>query len=240
VSQPGGDARALLVERRGPVALVTLNRPEKRNALSVELRRAIAAAFADLGADAGVAAAVLTGAGSAFCSGMDRTEFGGDEAHRRDLFESSKAAFEAVSAFPLPVVAAVNGPALGGGLGLAASCDIRTAGPAATFGLPEIALGIPASYPAAIRVLPDQLARELALTGRILSAEEALAAGLVREIAADPVARAIEMAEQMARHGRAVLASTKRLIVEANEASLAARGWEAELRLFREALFGRD
>lgn len=240
MSETSGDNRALLVERRGPIAIVTLNRPEKRNALSVALRRQIAAAFTALPDDPDLAVAVLTGAGPAFCAGMDRTEFGGDDAHKRELFESSRDAFAAVSSFPLPVIAAVNGPALGGGLGLAACCDVRIASPAATFGLPEIRLGVPASYAAARRVAGDQLARELAFTGRILSAEEALAAGIVREVAGDPVARALDLGGQMARHGRRVLEGTKRVVLEAAAASEAGRALEAELGAFHRALFGRE
>ncbi|KKK75618.1 hypothetical protein LCGC14_2871890, partial [marine sediment metagenome] len=99
------------VERRERVALVTLERPEKRNALSIELREELAGAFEQLAADDGVACAVLTGAGPAFCAGMDKSQFGGDRRNRERLVESSVAAFGAVGRFPKPAVAAVNGPA---------------------------------------------------------------------------------------------------------------------------------
>src|ERR1700730_9640672 len=105
-------ASLLSIERRDEIALVTLQRPEKRNALSIELRLELADAFAGLGDDRGVGCVVLTGAGTAFCAGMDITQFGGDRSHREQLVESSVAAFEAVGNCPRPVLAAVNGPAL--------------------------------------------------------------------------------------------------------------------------------
>src|SRR5438445_8912542 len=115
------------------VATVTMNRPEKRNALSLELRRALADVFDGLGADPAVAVVVLTGAGTAFCAGMDRSQFAGDRANREALYETSIRLFSSVARIPLPTIAAVNGPALGGGSALAAACDVRLASPSATF-----------------------------------------------------------------------------------------------------------
>ncbi|MGH2785297.1 MAG: enoyl-CoA hydratase/isomerase family protein [Actinomycetota bacterium] len=227
----------VLVVTADGIATVTLNRPEKRNALSLELRHELASTFQGLGADPDVAVVVVTGAGTAFCAGMDRTQFGGDDANRRELWETSAALFDTLSALPRPVIAAVNGPALGGGFALAAVCDVRFASPAATFGHPEIRLGIPPSYAALLRALPDQIAREMAFTGRVLGAEEALALGIVRDVAEDVVARARDLAEEMAQHGAKVLEQTKRLMIEAG-GGVAEAAWEAEMKLFRKALFG--
>lgn len=235
-----GDANLVLTERRGAVALITLNRPQKRNALSIELRRLLARTLEETGRDGSVAAVVLTGAPPAFCAGMDTGQFGGDEANRRALFDSSRDVFGALLRLPIPIVAAVNGPALGGGAVLAAECDLRIAAPSATFGSPEVRLGIPASYGSLLRVLPDQLARELAYTGRILSAEEALALGVVREVAEDAVARALALAEEMAALGRPVLEMTKGLIVASTAGGTASRAWEAELAMFHRALFPEE
>jgi enoyl-CoA hydratase/carnithine racemase len=232
-------ADVLLEERRGAIAILTMNRPEKRNALSVELRYALAGAFRALAEDQSVAALVLTGAPPAFSAGMDRTEFGGDDEHRRHLFESSRAVFETLMRFPLPALAAVNGHALGGGFGLAACCDVRLASPSAQLGLPEIALGIPSSFGAALLAAPAQTARELVFTGRVLSAAEALELGIVRAVADDVLGAAVALAQQMVRHGRAVLEGTKRMIVESMLGGEAVRAWDAEMRRFHEVLFGK-
>lgn len=222
----------VLTETGGAVATVTLNRPDKRNALSVELRRELAAVLRSALSDPSVCAVVLTGAGTAFCAGMDTSQFGGDAANRRALVESTQELFEVLEAAPLPTIAAVNGAALGGGFVLAAACDLRLASPSATFGHPEIRFGIPPSYGALLRTLPDQIARELAFTGRTVGAEEALALGIVREVHADVIRRALALAAEMAVHGRPVLEMTKRLIVAAGKTP-ARRALDAELDLFR-------
>jgi len=219
------------------IATVTLNRPEKRNALSIDLRRALADAFDGAGADGDVSVVVVTGAGTAFCAGMDRSQFGGDAANREALYESTTRLFSSLAGIPVPVIAAVNGPALGGGSALAAVCDVRLAAPSATFGHPEISFGVPPSYAALLLLgLPDQLARELAFTGRILGAEEALALGVVRGIHADVVVAAVALGGEMAKHGRRVLEQTKRIMIDAGS-GVAGRAWQAEMELFRSVLF---
>ena len=184
----------LALERHDAVELLVLERPDKRNALSVSLRLELAGAFERLAGEDGVGCAVLTGSGSAFCSGMDTDEFGGDEANRRALLESTARCFRAVSRCPKPVVAAVNGPALGGGFALALLCDMRVAARTATFGFPGLARGIPASYAAARAVLGPAAARELAFTGRTVDAQEALGLGVVSEVLAPDALRAAAMA----------------------------------------------
>lgn len=172
----------LLVERRERSAVVTLNRPEKRNALSIELREALAAAFTELAAEDDVRAILLTGAGPAFCAGMDVTQFGGDAAHKERLFASSVAAFDAVARCPTPTVAFVNGPAVAGGFALALLCDVRVAATHARLGFPELGRHIPPSYAAARAALPPALARELCLTGALLDGDEALVRGVVNHV----------------------------------------------------------
>jgi enoyl-CoA hydratase len=181
----------LRTEIDGALALVTLDRPEKRNALSIELRHALADALDGLAARDDVHAVLLTGAGPAFCAGMDVTQFGGDRAHKERLVDSSARAFGAVARFPKPLVAYLNGPAIAGGFALALLCDIRIAAPEATLGFPEIGRHIPPSYAAARAALPEALARELCLTGRLLDAEAALARGVVSAIAFSEEALAI-------------------------------------------------
>jgi enoyl-CoA hydratase/carnithine racemase len=180
------------------VAVLTLDRPEKRNALSIELRAALAEALHAVGADESARCTVLTGAGPAFCAGMDVTQFGGDRAHRERLLAVNEECFDALLEHPVPLVAAVNGPALGGGLALAALCDLRVAAPAAAFGFPEVTRGIPASLGAALAALPPAAARDLVLTGRIVGADEALRLGLVSAVADDVLALALERAAAIA------------------------------------------
>jgi enoyl-CoA hydratase/carnithine racemase len=191
---------SLRVERNGEVAVLTLDRPEKRNALSIELRYELAELLTALGNDDSVGALLVTGAGSAFCSGMDVTQFGGGLDNRRRIVESSIAAFGGLSRFPCPVVAAVNGPAIAGGFALALLSDIRVASTEARFGFGPLPAGVPPSYAAARAALPAALARELALTGRIVQSGEAAAIGIVSEVV-EPDAlmhRALELASAAA------------------------------------------
>jgi enoyl-CoA hydratase/carnithine racemase len=232
----------LSVERTGEVAVVTLRRPEKRNALSIELREELGRAFDELGADVEVGCIVLTGAGSAFCSGMDVTQFGGDPAHRRRLVETSALAFEAVGGCSRPVVAAVNGPALAGGFALALLCDLRIAAPRATFGYPELPRGIPPSYAAARTVLPATVAQDLCLTGRIVGAPDAQRLGIVREVAgpgSEVVARAIELAQRICQlPRRSVLETKRRTLLERKH--LWGFLFDEERDAFRRAVLGAD
>jgi enoyl-CoA hydratase/carnithine racemase len=229
----------VLVSIDGGTAVVTLNRPAKRNALSIALRRELADVFASLASSSDAAVVVLTGAGPAFCAGMDKSEFGGDLDHKKDLYETSRRVFETIAAHPRPVIAAVNGPALGGGNALAAVCDVRICSPTATFGHPEVALGIPASLASLLRIVAEPEARYLALTGAVIDAEEALRLGIVRAIVWDPLASALSLSGEMLAHGAAVLEATKRIMIEATDPAITA-AYEAEMALFRRALFGAE
>jgi enoyl-CoA hydratase/carnithine racemase len=228
----------LTIEPRDAVAVVTLQRPEKRNALSIDLRVELADAFTGLAGDDSVGCIVLTGAGPAFCSGMDTDQFGGDTEHRRRLVETSTGAFHAIGRCPKPVLAAVNGPALAGGFALALLCDIRLASESATFGYAEVAIGIPASYAAARAALGPAVARDLCLTGRTIDAGEALRLGVVSGVSRDGrlLAAACERAEQIAALPRAAVLETKRRILLDGQRSWGAL-FEEEERTFRAALF---
>jgi enoyl-CoA hydratase len=220
----------------GAVAVLTLDRPAKRNALSIEMRFELAEELAQLGGDPTVGCLVLTGAGSAFCSGMDVTQFGGDFDNRRRIVESSIAAFGAMGRFPKPAVAAVNGPAIAGGFAIALLCDIRVASSAARFGFGELPRGIPPSYASARSALPAALARELCLTGRILESGEAGALGVVSEVVSPEalLPRALEVAGAAAAPVGVV---TKRRILLEREA-LFGRLFDEESWALRQALLG--
>jgi enoyl-CoA hydratase len=207
----------LEVTQDGALAHVTLNRPEKRNALSIELRHALADALHKLDHDDTVNAVLLTGAGPAFCAGMDVTQFGGDAAHKQQLFDSSARAFQAVALFPKPLVAFVNGPAIAGGFALALLCDIRVAAPQARLGFPEIGRHIPPSYAAARAALPDHLARELCLTGQVLDAQEAERRGVVHQVGDHAAATAL--ATTIAEAPKAATQEVKRRVLYAGQTS---------------------
>ena len=234
-------AGLLSLERRDEVAVVTLQRPEKRNALSIELRVELAESFRALGEDPGVGAIVLTGAPPAFCSGMDTTQFGGDREHREQLVETSIGCFRAVANCARPVVAAVNGPALAGGFALALLCDLRLAAQSASFGFPELPRGIPPSYAAARAALPRPLAAELTLTGRLLDSDHALSLGIVGAVHADDelMSRAIELAGRISSGPRQAITETKRRIILDRDRTIGHLFGEEE-RLLREALLSGD
>src|SRR3954471_19746272 len=182
------------------VALLTLNHPEKRNALSIEMRFELATLLEALAADPDVGCLLVTGAGSAFCAGMDVTQFGGDLDNRRRIVDSSIAAFGGLGRFPKPAVAAVNGPAIAGGFAIALLCDIRLASTEARFGFGELPRGVAPSYASPPAALPASVARELALTGRIVQSGEAADLGIVSD-AVEPGAlmpRAVELARAAA------------------------------------------
>ncbi len=174
------EALTLLEESDG-VALLTLNRPEKRNALSRALRQEIVAQLAGLERDEAVRAVVLGGSGPAFCAGFDRSEFAGG-GEMGEVFAESLEYHRRVYTFPKPLIAAVHGPALGGGCDLAAMCDFRLASSGAAFGQPQVRFGAPASYELMRAVLDTGVAREMCLTGRRYDAQEALTIGLVNRV----------------------------------------------------------
>lgn len=234
-------AGLLSLERREDVAVVTLQRPEKRNALSIDLRIELAESFGALSEEAEVGAVVLTGAGPAFCSGMDVTQFGGDRAHKEKLVETSLASFRAVGNCLKPVVAAVNGPALAGGFALALLCDLRVASEDASFGFPELPRGIPPSYAAARAALPLPVAAELTLTGRLLDAFGALRMGIVEAVhpADELMPRALELAGRIASGPRGAIAETKRRILLDRERTVG-HLFEEEERALRDALLGDE
>ena len=199
------------------VALLTLARPERKNALSIALRDAVTSRLGDLAADKSLKVAVLTGAGNTFSAGFDLMEFqeaAFDPAFHKRLWASSDAYHKALLAFPLPLIAAVNGAAMGGGMDTAVLCDIRVASSAAKFGHPEAAFG-DVVYAPLHELIGGAHARELCLSGRMIDAEEALRLGLVSEVV-EPgqlPQRVEELAASIARAPREILMRTKAKII---------------------------
>ena len=203
----------LVVARADAHATLTLNRPEKRNALSVQLRDEISDALDTLAEDPAIKAVVVTGAGPVFSAGFDLSEFeraAGDDAFGRQLWASSDRYHETLLHFPLPTLAAVNGPALAGGFDLAVLCDLRIATTTARFAHPERTFG-DVVYGPLHDLVGGAVARELTIGGRDLNATEALAAHLVGEVVApaELLIRAAAIAERIAEAPRELLVRTK-------------------------------
>ena len=163
------------------IATVTLDRPEKRNALSIELREQLTAQLAEWEADDAVRAVIVTGTPPVFCAGFDLDEFSQAELAQR-IKQSSSDYHRALWSFPKPTIAAVNGAAVAGGFDLATLCDLRIASADASFGHPEVRLGAPPLFTPLRWLVGDGIARDLLLTGRRIDADEALRIGLVSRV----------------------------------------------------------
>lgn len=237
----GGAARDLLIEDRGHVRLLTLNRPQRANALSPELMAAIAEAFVEAGADPEVRAIVVTGAGDrAFCGGFDlKARHEADQAGKPFVYLMStreRFVFEVIYETYKPVIAAINGAAVAGGFELALACDWRIAAHEARVGLPEAGLGLLAAGGGTqrlTRLLGPGLARRLILGGETLTGEQALQLGLVQwsvpRAALQSAAQAL--AERAAQVPRYTLAENKRCIALA--AAAPGEGYAAEIAATR-------
>ncbi|GAB2934008.1 enoyl-CoA hydratase [Rhodococcus aerolatus] len=197
---------------RDTVAVLEMNRPERRNALSSELCRALLAGLDEAEAG-GARAVVLTGEGSSFCAGADLTILVGD-----DYLPLLVGMLRRVADFPVPVIAAVNGPALGAGTQLAVCCDLRVGAPDAVFGLPTAKLGAAAEAWTIRRlalVAGGSVARLMTLAGRRVDLAGALACGLVDE--AGDLDAALALADEVAQLAPLSLRYSKRVLTEALE-----------------------
>ena len=193
------------------IASLVVNRPDKKNALSIAVRDAISDQLERLAADEGLKVLVVTGAGTCFSAGFDLREFGIDEPGFQDrLWASSDRFHHTLFRFPLPTIAAVNGAALAGGFDLALLCDIRIACSSAIFGHPEQTFG-DVIYGLLHDLAGGAVARDLCFTGRRIDATDALRMGVVSEVVADSelAAAARRVAEAVAAAPRWSLARTK-------------------------------
>jgi methylglutaconyl-CoA hydratase len=213
---------AILTSDVGQVRILTLNRPEVRNALDRELRAELTEALLSAERAGRVRAAVLTGSGTAFCAGMDLSELESmlDRSAEEHLEDSRGLAelFLTIYSFPKPLVAAVNGHAVAGGAGLASLCDVVVASEDARLGYTEARIGFVAALVGVFltRLLGERAARELLLDARLIDAAEARRRGLVSEVAPakDVLERALARARTLAANSPAALAATKRLLTE--------------------------
>jgi len=217
----------LLLELTGHVATITLNRPEKRNAISADMIAELQTALDEI-EKSHVRVAILTGAGKAFCSGMDLEMLAAmaQQSPSENQEDSRRMAklFRRIWSFPRPLIAAVNGPALAGGCGIAMLCDFTLAVPEAKFGYTEVKIGfLPAIVSVFLmRQIGEKRARDLLLTGRIIEAAEAKEMGLINEIvpAEKLLARSNELAEVLISSSPASLSRAKRLLTSAAAATV--------------------
>jgi len=204
----------LAIEPRANVLLLTLNRAEKRNSLHPDLISQLSKALADAANDESLNVVIITGAGTTFCAGLDLDYLLGlDIEDRVAYLEGVFALFRQIYAMPQPVIAAINGPAVAGGFDLAVMCDLRICAPAATFAQTEILLGLTQiAYPL-YKIIGFSRAKEMAMTGDAISADEAYRIGLVNHIhsAEALLEEALKLAGKLAVRPREALFETKRL-----------------------------
>jgi enoyl-CoA hydratase len=222
------------LERREHIALVTLNRPEARNAISAEVSQAMAAVLDEIEADAELRAVVVTGRGEVFSAGADLKVVAAGKAN--DIARG-KGGFAGIVTrdFPKPIIAAVNGPALAGGFEIVLSCDLVVAAETARFGIPEVKRGLMAAAGGLIRLpkrVPLTVALELAMTGDPIDADRALQLGLVnRVVRAERVLdEATNLANRIGENSPIAVRNSRRLVREAVELS-EADGWTRTLEL---------
>lgn len=220
----------LTLERRGHVAIVTMNRPEARNAWSLELMARMADAWDEIDGDPEIRVAVFTGAGGNFCAGADLKLMHGDQSanpwharfrddpglHWRAMLRSRR--------LQKPLIAAIEGYALGGGTEIIQATDIRVAAESAVFGLTECALGLFPLGGSTVRLqrqIPRTVALEMLLTGRRVSAQEALSWGLVGRVVPDGAAleAALELARMIANNGPLAVQAIKKSVYESADLS---------------------
>lgn len=245
------DYKTITVADHGPIRTVTMHRPERRNAMTPEMQMELIAALEEIASSA-ARVLVLTGAGDAFCSGLDISvlkEMSGKTAleYRADA-ERIARLFLALYELPIPTIAAVHGPAIAGGAGLAIICDFTLATPEAKFGFTEVRIGFVPALVSAFLALQagGKHSRDLLLTGRLIGADEAQRIGLVNEIVPhrELAARVKTLADTLIANSPQSLKATKQLVDAQNrlwldaaiELALDANSQSRETEDFREGV----
>lgn len=223
------DSPFITAERSDSHLIIRLNRPEKLNALSREMILALTDIFKSFDCEPNLRAVILTGTGDqAFCAGSDTNELA--RPSERELFERSRDFFSQIEGCQMPVIAAVNGIAAGDGCELALACHLRIASTNARFSLPEARSGIVRGYESALEML----------TGKVVSAEEALRFGLINRVvpAAELIARAEDLAREIAQLAPLAIRACLEAVTQGNQLPLA-EGLAVEAKLFA-SLFDTD
>lgn len=212
------------------IVVITLNRPDALNAMNVEMRDSLKVALSKAENDESVLVVIITGAGRAFCAGADLKRFAHDYEHFKQTGEPSRfydlSLPKRMAFFPKPIIAAINGPAVGVGMTMALACDIRLASESASFGCPFTRIGLTPEFGSTYflpRLVGYAKAAEWTLTSRIIKAQEALSTGLISEAfepGVDVVAEALEMARTIAAMPGAAILSAKKLLRQAMDLNL--------------------
>ncbi len=215
--------KTVIFEKTGGVALITLNRPERRNALNQDLLANLYACLDEVASGGDIRAAVITGAGTAFCSGLDLKAIATD--NLMDPRGDGRGLMEVLAACAKPIIGAVNGPAMTGGFEIALNCDFLIASENASFADTHVKMGIHPGWGMSQllqEAVGQRMAKQMSLTCQFISAEEALRAGLVNEVvpADSLVPRAMEVAGQVAALNPDMLQTMKNLIEFRNRATL--------------------
>ena len=228
---------AVLTEARGRVLLITLNRPDQMNAVNTDLAQGLVAAVAELDGNSDLTAGVLTGAGRGFCAGMDLKAFaaGGPPKGFNDFLENGARK---------PLIAAVEGFALAGGLEVALTCDLIVAAEGVKLGIPEVGVGLFAAGGALLRLpsrVPYAVAMEMALTADPITAEQGLNYGLVSRVTpkGGAVDGALALAERIARNAPLAVAASKQMIREV-QGRTEADFWELQRPVMAEVFTSED
>jgi enoyl-CoA hydratase len=252
-SGPGGSGQQpeqphAVIERRGHILVVTMNRPQARNALSGPMMALMRQAWDEVDADPDIRVAVLTGAGGAFCAGADLKAMTavhpGDSFRQRGLDLSVIEALLKGRRLRKPLIAAVEGPAIAGGTEILQATDIRIAGRSARFGISEARWGLFPLGGSAVRLvrqIPYTVAADLLLTGRHITADEALTIGLIGEVVPDgqALARALEVAGHIAANGPLAVQAILRTIRE-TEGMAEDEAFSVEARIGMEVFTSAD
>jgi enoyl-CoA hydratase len=227
----------LLTERHNKTLLLTLNRPDKRNALHPDLVVEMLATLEATANDNALQVVVITGAGQAFCAGLDLEHTLGKTQQPGSKFGIVFDLFHRIYTLPQPVIAAINGPAIAGGFDLAQFCDLRLCAPHAVFSQAEINLGLTQMMYPLYKTIGIARAKELAMTGAMIDAEEAYRLGFVNHIypSDELMNEAMKLAETLAAKPREALFETKRLSRELLEMNYD-EAIERQLRAIRERL----
>lgn len=232
---------AVLVEQRGSVQVITINRPQARNAVNAAVSQGLAAALDELDARSDLSIGVLTGAGGTFCAGMDLKAFLAGE---NVIVEGRGLGGLTTTPPRKPLIAAVEGWALAGGCELMLACDMVVAARDARFGLPEVKRSLVAGAGGLIRLprrIPRAIALELALTGDPMSAQDAHRYGLVNRLTepGGALAGALDLAAAIAANGPLALAATKQIMVESEEWTMA-EAWDRQAAIMGPVFVSAD